>query len=126
MILVDSSVWITAWRGTSEDVSAELARLIEIESARINPLIYIELLQGARDAAHQRTLRSLLSAVPVLALTPEIWEEIPILSLRWRSKGIQLATVDSTIAGHAHSTGMRLWSLDKVFSKIPNLSLHTL
>ena len=123
MILVDSSVWIAAWRGKDEKVVSQLTRMIESAEAVINPLIHIELLQGARDIRHQQHLRELLSPIPLKPLEEDVWNEAPKFLLRCREKGVTLTTIDGLIATHAMIGRFDLWSLDTVFSSIPGLRL---
>lgn len=122
MILVDSSVWIQAWRGRDADVIATLARLVEGERVRINPLIRTELLQGARDGRHQQQLRHLLEPIRVQPLPEALWEESPKLYLQCRQRGVTLTTIDALIAVHAKIGKMQLWSLDGIYRKIPHFS----
>lgn len=120
MILVDSSVWIAAWRGADERIVATLSQLVESEAAAMNPLIRVELLQGAKDAGHQRALQALITPIPILSLE-DIWEDVPRYALRWRSHGVTLTTIDAIIATQSIATRYALWSLDKVFTRIEGL-----
>lgn len=122
MILVDSSVWIAAWRGADDQVVATLSQLVESEAAAINPLIRVELLQGAKDAGHQRALQTLITPIPILPLE-DIWEDVPRYALRWRSRGVTITTIDAIIATQSIATRHALWSLDKVFTRIEGLPL---
>lgn len=100
-------------------------QLIESEAAVINPVIRIELLQGAKDFSHQRQLIRLLSPVEVLPLSDAVWEEVPRFALRSREKGVTLTTVDAIIAAHAALIGASLWSLDAVFQRLSGVKLIT-
>lgn len=123
MILVDSSVWIEAWRGLDTKVVACLRELVESTSAVVNPIIRLELLQGARDRRHQQTLRDLLSPIQTEPFPERLWDETAHFYLTAREGGITLTTVDAIIATHARLLHYRLWSLDQVFSKIPGVEL---
>lgn len=124
MILVDSSVWIEAWRGKNPSVTTSLARLIESGEATLNPLIRTEILQGARDLGHQKFLKELLSSVSIEPLPEDLWEEAPALYLKLRQKGITLTTIDCLIASHSMIKSLALWSLDQTFEKIPELKKY--
>jgi predicted nucleic acid-binding protein len=52
MILVDSSVWIAHLRGLQTPATAKLEAAVAREPLLIGDLILLEVLQGARDAAH--------------------------------------------------------------------------
>lgn len=118
MILVDSSVWIAAWRGTHPALSQKLSLLVETQQACLNPLIQTELLQGARDEKHLKTLATLLEAVPVLELPEKIWTEAPHLFLKCRKIGLNVTTIDCLLATHTLLEKMPLWSLDGIFLKM--------
>ena len=59
MILVDSSAWIEFLRGTGSPVCNEVDRLLARSIAVTDPVV-MEVLAGAKDDTHLRSLRSLL------------------------------------------------------------------
>ncbi len=126
MILVDSNVWIAAWKGGHPEVQRQLGLLIEAGETTINELIRTELLQGARDREHQKKLSTLLEPIPVAHLSPEIWQAAPPYFLDCREKGITLTTIDCLIAVHALERKVRLWSLDQIFERLPRLRLFSI
>ncbi len=121
MILVDSSVWIAAWRGHDSSLVQQLSELIEKEKVAINGLIRTELLQGAKDTRHQKELKKLLEPVSLLALPEALWDESARLYLKSREIGVTLTTVDCLIATQSILSRLPLWSLDQVFKKIPDI-----
>jgi len=120
VILVDSSVWIAAWRGDGSAANT-LSRLIEGGDAVINPLIRTELLQGARDRRHQQELKGLLTPITVLPLPESLWNKAPEIYLQSRERGTTLTTIDCLIATHARIERIMLWSLDQALSKVPGV-----
>ena len=126
MILVDSSVWISAWKGVDASLTSKLSELIELEEVGINPLIRMELLQGASDTKHQNQIRVLLDPVPIQEISSEIWYGTPVFSLQQRQKGVTLTTVDCLIAYQAKILNASLWSLDRVFEKISGVRMYRL
>ncbi|MBI4366141.1 MAG: PIN domain-containing protein [Deltaproteobacteria bacterium] len=122
MILVDSSVWVDAWRGRQRSLANALTAMIESGEAAINPLIYTELLQGALNARHQEEIAALLQPISVLPLPETLWTESPRNYLRLRQKGLTLTTMDCLIATHAMLEHCRIWSLDGVFAEIRALA----
>lgn len=123
MILVDSSVWISAWKGDREGLATHLATLIEAGQVALNWLIRTEILQGARDTKHQHVLHELLSPIPVDPFPDTLWDKAPHLYLHCRERGITLTTIDCLIATHAQIGSHTLWSLDKIFEKITGLKI---
>ena len=124
MILVDSSVWISAWKGADTFLVNRLSELIELEEVGINPFIRMELLQGASHTKHQNQLKVLLDPVPTQEISSEVWEGAPVFSLQQRQKGVTLTTVDCLIAYHAKILGASLWSLNRVFEKISGITVY--
>lgn len=118
MILVDSSVWVDAWRGRQRGLAATLTALIESGEAAMNPLIYTELLQGALHARHQEEIATLLQPIALLPLPNMVWTESPRMYLRLRQQGLTLTTIDCLIATHVMLEHHDLWSLDKIFADI--------
>lgn len=118
MVLIDSSVWIAAWRGSDDAVTATLSMLVESGDARINPLIRVELLQGAKGNRHQETIGRLLHPVVALPLPEDVWNDAPKLYLKCRKAGLNLTTIDCLLANHALSERIPIWSLDHIFEKI--------
>ena len=123
MILVDSSVWIAAWRAQDSKIVTALTRYVEAGEASINLFIRTELLQGARDRRHQQALRDLLSPIPIHPFSDEMWEEAPNLYLKSRERGITLTTIDCLIATHAQLAHLPLWSLDQTLHKVPGIKI---
>ena len=68
MILVDSSVWIDYFRGTSTRESDELDRLLGTEPVATGDLTLIEVLQGFRAERNFYRARKLLTSLEVVAL----------------------------------------------------------
>lgn len=121
MILVDSSIWIAAWRGRDSFLIGELSKLVENNQASINWLIRTELLQGAKDRKHQAEIKNLLEPVPIQPFPENLWEEAPSFYLRMREEGVTLTTIDSLIASQSVLTDTPLWSLDGIFAKISGI-----
>ncbi len=123
MVLIDSSVWIAAWRGSDDRVTATLSTLIDSGDACINQMIKVELLQGAKDSKHQDRIVNLIQPVTLLPIPDEVWHDAPELYLKCRKTGLNLTTIDCLLACHAISERIPIWSLDHIFQKIAHHSL---
>lgn len=64
MLLVDSSVWIDYLRGRRSIEADLLDRALQTSAPLLGDLILTEVLQGVRDDAQYRTLRSRLLELP--------------------------------------------------------------
>lgn len=62
MTLVDTSAWVEFFRGTGSEAHRAVRRLIEEGSlVHTTDVVVMEVLAGARDAAHHERLRRLLA-----------------------------------------------------------------
>lgn len=68
MTLVDSSVWIDYFRGTSTPQTNLLDRLLQEEHLLTGDLILVEVLQGFLMDREFRAARQLLTSLPVLEI----------------------------------------------------------
>lgn len=86
MILVDSSAWIEFLRDTGSPVCEEVDRVLDHELAICDP-IRMEILAGARDEPHLRSLRGLLARATVLPTSPGDYEAAASLYRTCRRRG---------------------------------------
>ncbi len=68
MTLVDSSVWIAHLRGARTEATARLEAAAGREPLLVGDLILLEVLQGARDAAHAARIERGLRRYSVVSL----------------------------------------------------------
>ena len=74
MILVDTSAWIEFLRDTGSRVCNRVEELIGSEIAVCDP-IRMEVLAGARNERHLRSLRGLLARATLLPTAPADYDE---------------------------------------------------
>jgi len=117
LILVDTSVWIDYFRGTSNRESDRLDELLGQSEIAIGDLILAEVLQGfGGDAAFERARRS-LAAFPLIEIGGA---DIAIQCARnfraLRARGITVRrTIDTFIATRCIVDGIRLLHRDRDF-----------
>lgn len=73
MILIDTSAWVEFLRDTGSPVCLEVDRLIGNEIATCDA-VRMEVLAGARDDGHLRSLRGLLARATTLPTGPADYE----------------------------------------------------
>ena len=100
MILVDSSVWIDYFRGTSTPQVEHLDRLLGAEPVAIGDLMVVEVLQGFTRDRNFNTAKRLLTALEVIEIAGL---EIAIQAARnfraLRARGVTVRkTIDTLIA----------------------------
>ena len=86
MILVDTSAWIEFLRDTGSVVCNRVEALIESDIAVCDP-IRMEVLAGARNERHLRSLRGLLARATLLPTGPADYDEAAALYRACRREG---------------------------------------
>lgn len=119
MIVVDTSVWIEAFRGRAR-VTAELSRLLDEDLAAIVTPVRLELLGGARAGEWGR-LRRVLGAVPTFAPAPSTWARAEQWIEASVKAGQRFGVMDLVIAATAAERRASVWSLDADFEKMAKL-----
>jgi predicted nucleic acid-binding protein len=118
MVLVDTNIWIDAFKNSNSPSAPVLRILLPQKLVRINGVIRAELLSGAASEAHYRMLESRLLSAPILDDAPDLWERTAWARFRLARSGQQASLLDLCIAVAAHHHRMRLWSNDRQFGVI--------
>ena len=122
MILIDTSAWIEFLRDTGSPVCERVDALFEAETAVCDP-IRMEVLAGARDEQHLRSLRGLLARASILPTEPVDYEEAAVLYRRCRSEGETVRRlIDCLIGAVAIRAGAAVLHRDSDFDV---LARHT-
>jgi len=120
MILVDTSVWIEAFRRASGVEGSHLRILLDAGDVAISPPIRIELLSGS-GASDLPRLRRVLSALPLLAPSASCWERMEGFVEKAVPAGRRFAVADLLIAAVAAEHDLAIWSLDRDFAEMAGL-----
>lgn len=86
MILVDTSAWVEFLRDTGSPVCVEVDRLLAHDMAVCDP-VRMEVLAGARDEVHLRSLRGLLARATTLPTDPIDYEYAAAMYRSCRARG---------------------------------------
>lgn len=122
MIVVDTSVWITALRSPASREAMALSRLLDADEVLLPVPVRIELLSGASRADRPR-LRKGLSALPLLYPADETWGLIDRWTERAGAAGLRFGMGDLLIAALASEAGALVWSLDADFERMTRAGL---
>jgi hypothetical protein len=117
MILVDSSVWIDFFRGTSTPEAERLDRLLGSEPLLVGDLILTEVLQGFSNERDFNQAKKLMAALDVVDIGGH---DIAIQAARnfrtLRSRGVTIRkTIDTLIATRCIESDYALLYSDRDF-----------
>lgn len=123
-VVVDTSVWVTAFRVSASREKREVDRLLARGEIALVGAVLAELLQGARSQRELQEMELRLVALPYLPETRETWAQVGRLSYELRRQGRALALVDLLIAALALEHGCSVYTLDEHLQSIPGVALH--
>jgi predicted nucleic acid-binding protein len=120
VIIVDTSVWVSALRDPDSAVTAALGSLVDSDAACLALPVRLELAAGL-GRSNRAAVRRALTALPVVFPTEETWAIVE----RWidtaADAGHRFAVVDLLIAALAHELTGLVWSLDSDFERMASL-----
>lgn len=118
MILVDTSAWVEFLRDTGSPACRRVDELLASDIATCDP-VRMEVLAGARDEAHLRSLRGLLARATLLQTDPVDYEEASALYRSCRRNGATVRRlVDCLIAAVAIRHDVSVLHADADFDAI--------
>lgn len=118
-ILVDTSVWSLALRGSGEPISPKVVLLGDCldrgDEVMTTGLVIQELLQGFNGPKQAKRILSELSLLPLIVPGVEDHVEAAELRNHCRRRGVQVATIDALLAALSIRNKLRLLTTDKDF-----------
>jgi len=122
VVLVDSSVWIEAFRRKGRlDVKLALESLLDAYEAQWCSPVRLEVLGGARAEERGRLGRH-FSVIPYRSCAEEDGDRAVALAWKLRDNGLTVPWLDVVIAALALHDGARLFALDAHFARISELT----
>jgi len=124
-ILVDTSVWIEAYRKSSSNLAVDLKKLLEEYCVVTTGIIIAEVLQGAKTQNDFDSLRVHLVTLPILSEDIGDWEEAAHKSYMARKEGYLVPISDCLIATIAEKNNCKVFTIDKHFKVLKNVRIWT-
>lgn len=120
MIIADTSIWISFFRGSSQAITKHLSDLLDEQKLMLCSPIRVEILSGA-SPKNYRTLSSVLSALPLVEPGPDEWGLVDDWVEIAGRKGFRFSVADLLIAAVTQRHAKELWTLDGDFSHMSSL-----
>jgi predicted nucleic acid-binding protein len=120
VILVDTSVWVEAFRRAHGPEAERLRILLDAGEVVMTSPVRIELL-SASSAADFARLRRTLSALPLFVPGVQTWERMEGWVARAIATGRRFGAADLLIAAVAAENDLSIWSLDGDFAEMAKL-----
>jgi len=124
MVIVDTSVWIKAFRNDSSVEKDELDRLLAADEVGMVGMVYMELLRGGRSNEEFTRLSVRLGSLPFIDANKDVWTRAARILFDLDRQGMAIPTQDALIAAHAIETSSPLYTTDPHFERVPALQLH--
>jgi predicted nucleic acid-binding protein len=123
LVLVDTSVWISALRRDGKiKIREEVEKLLLEEKIVTIKLIILELLRGSKTQKEYHELLTDFLALSILKISEEVWQTAFKLTLHLKTKGLLVPVTDLLIASAAIVHNCILLHEDKHFDLISNFS----
>jgi predicted nucleic acid-binding protein len=120
VILVDTSVWVSAFRSAGGENARVLRALLDDDEVALAAPARVELLIGLRGR-DQAAMRQALSALPVIYPTQPNWQTIDNWVEIASRVGERFGFADLLIGAIASDNRLPIWSLDQDFSRMAKL-----
>lgn len=122
-VLIDSSVWISYFRGSDAEIAREVDQLLDEDRAALCGMVELEILQGLRDKERQQ-VKDLFQVLYFIEAERDDFIVAGERLNALRQTGITIPASDCLIAMQCHRRNFALFSLDSDFDHMPELVRH--
>jgi predicted nucleic acid-binding protein len=117
-VLVDTSVWVSYFRGGSPVVAEKVDGLLASEEVCVPKIVLAELVQSATSEREVSTIEDFFDAFTILDQSPDTWLEAGKLARDLKKRGKTIHLLDCYIAMIAQENGCAILTLDDHFKEI--------
>jgi len=121
-IMVDTSVWIEYFKN-NEDIASIIDNLLDKNQICITGPVVSELLQGIKTEKELKLLNMYIDGIPYVPCSIDDWKDAGSFLYDLRRKGITIPLTDMIIAVVSIRHGMKIFTFDNHFEKIPGVEL---
>jgi predicted nucleic acid-binding protein len=120
LFLVDTSIWLEVFppRSRSQELRERIDGLLAGDLVATTGMVRLELLSGARSQDEWEKLDERLSALHLLPVTEEHWQEAARMGFQLRRQGITMPFTDLLIGAVAMKADVILVHRDRHFDLI--------
>jgi predicted nucleic acid-binding protein len=117
-VLVDTSVWVSYFRGGSSVISEKVDRLLAGAEVCVPKIVLAELVQGAKFEREISTIEDFFDAFMILDQSQDTWMKAGKLSRKLKNRGKSIHLLDCYIAVIAQENACAILTLDDHFKEI--------
>jgi predicted nucleic acid-binding protein len=117
IVLVESSAWISFFRGDAA-ACRRIDPLLQTKVVRITGPVFAELVSGAKNKSVQTELKALLLDIPWIPPSEPVWERVAETRFVLARIGRSCSVIDIMIALAASDGGAKLLTRDRDFEQM--------
>lgn len=121
-VLVDTSVWVSYFRGGSPAITEKVDGLLAGADVCVPKIVLAELVQGAKSEREISTIEDFLDAFTILDQGPETWLKAGRLSRELKKRGKTIPLLDCYIALIAQENACAILTQDEHFKEIQKVT----
>jgi predicted nucleic acid-binding protein len=117
-VLVDTSVWVSYFRGGSSSISERVDGLLASGEVCVPKIVLAELVQAAKSEREVSTIEDFFDAFTILDQGSETWMKAGKLARELKKRGKTIHLLDCYIATIAQENDCAILTLDDHFREI--------
>ena len=121
-VLIDTSIWIDYFRGSSENLGTRVDEYLSAETVFAPAVVMAELIQGAKSERELSAIDELFSTIHLLEQRKDSWKNAGLLSYKLKGKGHSVSLTDCYMAQIALENGCDVYTRDVHFQLIAKVA----
>jgi predicted nucleic acid-binding protein len=124
LIIIDTSIWLRAYRVKDSPEKREVTNLISAGEAGIVGIVLTEVLRRARTEREFEEMTQELLAAEFIGDDLDSWLKASRILLQLKFQGQTIPLPDALIGAQALQAGHSVYTLDSHFQRVAGLKLH--